>query len=176
VHNGKRRYQCIKAPGVGGCNGVAIYADPAEDEIRDQVLTALESPAFLDRLLRASSGTTRPEEKKVSEQIRAIDERREELAAEWATGELTRKEWAAARRLLDDQLTALTRTLATGTHTAALAQFAAMEGDCWARWDQLTTGARRALVQAAADPITIAPAVRGNRYFNPDRIHITWKA
>jgi site-specific DNA recombinase len=153
-----------------------VYAEPAETEIRDQVLTALESPAFLGRLMRASTGHASTDDKTISDQIRAIDERREELAAEWATGGLTRKEWTAARHALYDQLAKLTRSLSQHTHSTALAQFATMEGDCWARWEQLTHGARRALVEATADPITIAPAHRGKRYFDPDRIRITWKA
>jgi len=122
------------------------------------------------------SGAASASEKTVSEQMRGIEERRDELAAEWATGELTRKEWATARRALDDQLATITRALSRDTHTTALAQFAAMEGDAWARWEQLTTGARRALVEATADPITIGPAHRGKRYFDPNRIQITWKA
>lgn len=176
AHNGTRRYQCVKAPGVNGCNGVAVYAEPTETEIRDKILTALGSPAFLDRLLRASTGTTSPDAQEVSAKIRAIDERREELAAAWATGEVTRKEWAAARKALDDQLTTLTRSLSRDTHTVALAEFAAMEGDCWHRWEQLTNGARRALAEATTASIIIAPAHRGKRYFDPGRIKITWKA
>ena len=178
VHDGGvRRYMCIKAPGVPGCGRLAINAEPAETEIRDQVLTALESPAFLDRLLRAASGTASLDEKAISGKIRAIDERREELAADWAAGELTRKEWATARRALDDQLSKLTRSLSRDTRTAALAQFAAMQGDCWDRWEHLTIGARRALVEATASPITIYPAtVRGQHAFDPDRIKINWRA
>jgi site-specific DNA recombinase len=90
-HDGTRRYNCVKAPGVGGCNRLHIYAEPAETEIRDQVLTALESPQFFDKLLRAATGTTSPDEKQVSERIRTLEERRDELAAEWATGDLTKK-------------------------------------------------------------------------------------
>jgi hypothetical protein len=59
---------------------------PAETEVRDQVLTALESRAFVARLMRASADATPSEEKTVSDQNRAIDERRDELAAEWARG------------------------------------------------------------------------------------------
>jgi hypothetical protein len=115
-------------PRLAGCGRLAVYAEPAETEIRDQVLTALESPAFLGRLMRASTGHASTDDKTISDQIRAIDERREELAAEWATGGLTRKEWTAARHALYDQLAKLTRSLSQHTHSTALAQFAAMEG------------------------------------------------
>ncbi|HEX4062057.1 MAG TPA: recombinase family protein [Streptosporangiaceae bacterium] len=174
---GKRRYNCVKAPGVPGCNRLSIGAEPAEAEIRDQVLAALESQAFMDRLLSASTGTTSPDEKAISEEIRAIGERRNELARDWAKREITRQEWAAARSELDEQLTTLTQALARDTHTLALAQFAAMDGDCWTRWETLTNGARRALVEATTDQIIIHPVkVRGRAAFDPGRIDIAWKA
>jgi hypothetical protein len=132
---------------------------------------------FFDKLLRAAAGTTSPDEKAISEKIRGLEERREELAAEWATGDLTKKEWHTARRKISDELDRLTRSLSRNTHTLALAQFAAMEGDVWDRWESLTNGARRALVEAAADPITVYPAkVRGRAKFDPDRIKPKWRA
>ena len=83
---------------------------------------------------------------------------------------------ASARRQLDDQLAKLTRSLSRDARTLALAQFAAMEGDMWDRWEQLTSGARRALVEATADAITIHPVkVRGRHAFDPDRISIQWR-
>jgi DNA invertase Pin-like site-specific DNA recombinase len=178
VHdNGVRRYVCVKAPGVPGCGRLTVYAVPVEEEIRDQVLTALESPKFLGKLLRAATGTTSTDEKKVSERIRALEERRDELAAERALGDLTKKEWQTARRTISDELDKLTRSLSHNTRSLALAQFAAMEGDVWDRWEQLTNGARRALVEATADPITIYPVkVRGRAKFDPDRIKPTWRA
>jgi len=37
IHStGRRRYACVKAPGLPGCGWVTIDAEPAEDEIRDQ--------------------------------------------------------------------------------------------------------------------------------------------
>jgi DNA invertase Pin-like site-specific DNA recombinase len=174
-HDGTRRYTCVKAPGVSGCNRLHIYAEPVEAEIRDQVLTALESKVFLNKLLRAATGTTSTDEKKVSEKIRTLEERRDDLAAEWALGDLTKKEWHTARRTISDELDKLTRSLSRDGHGLALAQFAAMEGDCWDRWDQLTNGTRRALVEATADPITITPAQHRGK-FDPDRIKITWRA
>jgi hypothetical protein len=77
----------------------------------------------------------------VSEKIRVLEERREELARDWATGEVTKKEWSTARRAISDELERLTRALSRDAHSMALAQFAAMEGDCWDRWEHLTNGA-----------------------------------
>jgi hypothetical protein len=53
-------------------------------------------------------------------------------------------------------------------HGRALAEFAAMEGHRWERWDQLTPSAQRALVTAIVDHITVHPA--WSRHWNPDHI------
>jgi hypothetical protein len=106
--------------------------------------------------------------------LRAVEERRDELAADWAAGDISRKEWSTARRVLDDQVTKLTRQLSRSEHGRALAEFTAMDGDLRERWEHLGTGARRALAAAVADHITVSPA--RTRHWNPDRVKITWRA
>ena len=103
VHNGKPRYACIKDPGRPNCGKVAVYAHRADDEARDKILTALDgSPARLAALIRhhrADAATGDSED--VGAKLRQIDQRRDELAAGWAEGEISRKEWATAKRVLD---------------------------------------------------------------------------
>jgi site-specific DNA recombinase len=104
----------------------------------------------------------------VGERLREIDTQRGQLAAMWAAKEIDRKEWLAARAQLRDEADALTASLARSQHGRALAEFAAMEGHLWQRWEHLTPGAQRALVAAIVDHIDVNPA-RG-RHWNPDRI------
>jgi len=172
-HHGRRRYVCAKSPGNGKCGTIMIMADLAETEVRDQVLTALDVPEFLARLM--TSVTTGTDAEHITSQLRAIDERRDELAGMWAAGELSRKEWLAARAKLAAEADNLTATLASSEHGRALAEFAAMEGDLWHRWDELTVGARRALVTAVTDHIDVHPAGHTGRRFDPDRIHPIWR-
>jgi hypothetical protein len=62
-----------------------------------------------------------PDAAAVTAKLRAVDERRDELAAAWAAGEISRKEWSTARRSLDDQTAKLTRQLSRKEHGRALA-------------------------------------------------------
>jgi site-specific DNA recombinase len=172
VHNGKPRYQCIKEPGRPNCGKVAVYAHRADDEARDKILTALDgSPALLPALIRhhqADAATGDSED--AGAKLRQIDQRRDELAAAWAEGEISRKEWATAKRVLDASAEQHTRRLARSVHAQALAEFAAMEGDMWQRWahPNMTDSARRAIIQACVTTVTVHPA-DGKRW-NPDRI------
>jgi acyl-CoA dehydrogenase len=152
---GRHRYVCVKDPGKDGCGKVTITAAPADEEVRNQVLAALDSPGFVVALLAAAGGTPAAADD-ISAQLRAIDARREDLAQMWAAGEISRKEWLAAR----DQLTAdaLTAELSRTQHGRALAQFAAAAGTPWERWATMTTGARRALV-TSGDPHSQPPVM-----------------
>jgi site-specific DNA recombinase len=168
-HTAGRRYICPRQPGNNACGTITIMADATETEVRDRVLTALDNPAFLARLLTAETGDDHGDSSEdVSARLREIDTQRNELAAMWAAKEIDRKEWLAARAQLRDEADALTATLARSQHGRALAEFAAMEGHLWERWDQLTPGAQRALITAIVDHITVHPA--RTRRWDPDRI------
>ncbi|MQA85896.1 MAG: recombinase family protein [Streptosporangiales bacterium] len=175
-HHGKPRYQCISGPGLPGCGKVAIYAEPAEDEVRDRVLIALSSPKFFDTLMRAA---TRDQDQGgdtegVSERLHALEEQRAVLAGEWARRTITHAEWMAARQALDEETEELTRQLARSEHARALAEWATMEGDdLWQRWAQMSDGAKRGLVAACVARIDVLP--NPSRKWNPDRIKITWR-
>jgi hypothetical protein len=92
-------------------------------------------------------------------------------------GEISRKEWATAKRVLDQQAAQLTSRLSSSAQALALAQFAALDGDMWQRWEhpQMTTSARRALIQACVTGIKVNPASPGRRW-DPDRIQPDWIA
>jgi DNA invertase Pin-like site-specific DNA recombinase len=169
-HTAGRRYICPRQPGNIACGTIAVMADAAEVEVRDRVLTALDNPDFLARLLAAETGDSNEggDSTDVSARLREIDSQRNDLAAMWAAKEIDRKEWLAARAELRDEADALTATLARSQHGRALAEFAAMEGHLWQRWEQLPPGAQRALITAIVDHIDVHPA--RSRHWNPDRI------
>jgi hypothetical protein len=170
------RYVCVREPGKPGCGTIFITAHLADDEVRDRILTALDSPQFLAALITAAGGTN-PDAgaDDTAARLRAIETRRDELAATWAAGDISRKEWLTARDHLNHAADQLTSRIARTTHGRALAQFATMTGTVWDRWDTLTTSARRALIQSVTATIPVHPATRGR--WNPDRIgHPIWRA
>jgi hypothetical protein len=68
----------------------ADLADLAETEVRDKVLTALDEPGFVTRLLTAGTSPGHAEE--ITGRLREIEAQRDELAEMWRLKELTRKE------------------------------------------------------------------------------------
>jgi site-specific DNA recombinase len=172
-HNGPR-YICVKDPGKAGCGKMTVTAALAEEEAADQILTALDSPEFLNALITAATGGG-TDTAAISGQLRTIDARRDDLAAMWAAGDISRKEWLTARDELTANADMLTGELSRTQHGRALAQFAAMTGTVWERWDTMITGARRALIQATTASIPVHPAT--SHRWSPDRIGTPiWRA
>jgi site-specific DNA recombinase len=176
AHGGLPRYQCIKDPGRPGCGKIAVFAHLAEPEARDKILTALsESPGLLGALVvKQHDLSAGPDGDDPGARLRGIDERRDELAAAWAAGEISRKEWATAKRVLDDQAAQLSLRIKRSAQALALAEFAALDGDMWHRWQhpQMTASARRALILACVHAIDVRPA--SHRRWDPDRIQPDW--
>ncbi|HEV2370833.1 MAG TPA: hypothetical protein VGS19_01575 [Streptosporangiaceae bacterium] len=153
-----------------------MFADYAEKEVIDRVLTALDDPATLARLL-AGTTTAGTRSNDVSGRLREIETQREELAALWAAKEIDRKEWLTARSQLRDEADTLTAQLGRSQHARALVEFAAMEGGLWDRWGHLIPGGQRALITAVIDHIDVRPVSPTGRRFDLNRItDPTWRA
>jgi site-specific DNA recombinase len=167
-HSAGLRYVCVQGPGKPGCGKVAVMAAPAEQIARDKILTALDSPDFVTALITATSASGDNDAAGISAQLRDLDGQREELAKDMAARRITRKEWLAARDELTSQIDSLTASLSRSEHSRALVSFASMTGTVWDRWEQMTDGARRALVKAATAAIPVSPAT--SRRWNPARI------
>jgi site-specific DNA recombinase len=175
---GRPRYICSKyLRQRPGCGRIAVFADLAETEARDRILTVLEhSPGMVERLLaKHQDQATGPDGEDPATVLRQIDEQRDELAAAWAAGEISRKEWATAKRVLDDRTAKISGRINRTAQARALAQFTALDGDMWQRWEHpsMTSSGHRALIQACVTRITVQPASNGSRW-DPDRIQPDW--
>ncbi len=97
---GTPRYVCPNTPGGHTCGKTATVADKTDKHIRDLILTALDSPAMAQRLHQQQ-----PDISSLDEEARENEARMEELAAAWAAGEISRKEWMTARTVLEQKVT-----------------------------------------------------------------------
>ena len=160
--DGTRRYVCLPKA-LGGCNGVAILAEPTEAEVLARVLAALDSPAMREALSDAAtvSSPTDP----LGERAEA-ETRMAELAGAYAAGEITRGEWQAARAVL------AARLAASGPVVRSKVRVPADVGEAWPRLD---LEERRRILAIVVESITIGAAVHGRNTFDPERITIAWR-
>jgi DNA invertase Pin-like site-specific DNA recombinase len=102
----------------------------------------------------------------------AIRANLDEMAADRALGLVTREQMIAATNRERVRLAELEEQLAASVSTSALAPFAAAESASKV-WDGLDRERRRAVIGALCE-VTLRPAGRGARTFNPETVVIAW--
>jgi site-specific DNA recombinase len=104
----------------------------------------------------------------------ALEFMAEEFGAEIGTpGGITPAEYRAMRQPKLERLEAIEKQMANAVRAPTIAQLAAAV-DVDAAWAGLSLDMRRAVVDALMT-VTVQPARRGSRGFNPTLIDITWK-
>lgn len=168
--SGVPRYVCPNLPGGSGCGGIATVADKADILVRDLVLLALADGEITERL-RQQDDVDPDLQSAVDRDVQRL----EELAEEWAAGDLTRGEWKAARDVLNARLDANRRELARVSAAAPVAGMAGSYDDLLRRWDNLNQSQRRALVSAVLERVDVASA-NPRKKWDPERFQPVWRA
>ena len=154
--DGARRYVCATGPQYHGCGRTYVLAEPLEQLVTGAVLHRLDTP----ELARAIRGER--ERAPRTNTPRALDEltaRLDELAAAYADGAITMREWLAARDPLQRQLDAARRRVARDSRAMVLAEHAGRGGALRERWGDLSLERRRAIIAAVLSASSPAPAV-----------------
>ena len=112
--DGTRRYACAKGVGFAGCGKTYINADAGRAIHHRSVLHRLES-RDLQRARSAPAAARRTRER-CWQEAETAQAQLEELPAPTASGEITMSEWKAARKPIDQRLTAARKQLAKVTH------------------------------------------------------------
>lgn len=164
--SGIPRYVCPNMPGGTSCGGTATNAARTDEWVRDVVLVALSTPALSDHL--EDDGNTDAVD------LAAVEAQLDELAREWARGELSRSEWKAARTVLDRRVEELRGRLLLDRRTALIGDVD-LTGDLLGMWANLSTAQRRELVASVIERVAVRTADPRRRW-DPDRFAVTWRA
>jgi DNA invertase Pin-like site-specific DNA recombinase len=170
---GKRvaRYACVSRPGRASCGNLAVVAAPVDDLVRDMVIHALAGPA-LAKVRKARRSDDRAQAEAVRD-LADAEERLEVLAELFASGELSRREFAAGRDKAKERIAAATKVLDThyGVRTDLPTDTAALRE----KWDAETIEWRRALIGTVVESVTVKPVTMSTNVFDVDRVEIVWK-
>jgi DNA invertase Pin-like site-specific DNA recombinase len=171
--NGRRCYVCATGPGFKGCGKIRQLAEPLESFVRDAVLHALAGPG-LARALEAASGEDE-RERSLFEALRGHEARREELAAMYAAGEVSRATFIQTDRQVSAHVEDARRELASSARTRTLARLPAGADDLKRVWEKEELDWRRALLSAVLERVEVGSAVKGRNFFDPGRVRIIWR-
>ncbi len=161
----KGRYLCPPKP--EGCNARSILADKLDGTVVDALCDALDGPELV-----ASRDAADPPDTSVAE-VDAAEAKLRELAQQWASDELSKDEWMAARSAVENRLRSARRAVSSRRHLTLVAEHTGHGAQLRADWDGLPFVEQRAFVDALIDRIVILPG-RGGR-FDAGRVDITWR-
>jgi hypothetical protein len=169
----RRRYVCQSGPDHGGCGGTMIVAPGVEELITDAVLYRLDTP----ELAAALTGRAAEDEHAaaLSEQVASDRAQLDELAALYASKEISAREWMAARRPIEDRIEVTARSLARLTRSDALSGLVGNGSELRSRWAELNLTRQAAIVAAVLDHAVIGPGTPYARGFDPNRVTPVWR-
>ncbi|MFF0746570.1 recombinase family protein [Streptomyces sp. NPDC004111] len=161
--NSGPRYWC--ATPRGGCGKVAIKAEPAEEEVGNQVVDLLSRPKVLQRLQRVATTDVSDEARA---ELAADEEQLKELARMWARREISFSEYTEARGIIEKRVKE-SRALVVSVAPRILRGLLA--GDVRAGWERLAPTEKREVLLTIVPGYEVMPhdRSRGNR-FQPDRL------
>ena len=161
------RYACIKRPGAPGCGATTIVAAPLDALVTEAVLHRLGTKAMARALTR------KPQRPSVDTDLVRIERDLEDLAGDFGAGRVTRREWLAARKPLEERLARARHTVDANNGTVALAAFRG--ANVRTAWAQLSIERQRAVLDALVDRVTVGPAATPGR-FDTERIDVVWRS
>lgn len=165
----RRCYVCARGPGFRGCGKIRSLADPLEKLVVDEMFDALDSGligahAPGDDALDAALG-----------RVAELEQRIAELAGDYYGDRTITKEQFVAGSARANALLAEAKAEAARVNRGHSSAAFTADEDLRDRWGGLSFDVRRALVVEHVEKITVASAVKGRNFFDPDRVQIRWR-
>jgi DNA invertase Pin-like site-specific DNA recombinase len=160
---GRRTYRCTKEGHPQACGSLSVSALPLEEYVAEHVLDLLEGA----KIPRGG----KPDGARLADGIAQDERKLETLAGDFAADRITRKEWLAARDIVEDRLRE-NRSKLAGTAPDPLDGIA----DVRAAWETLDLDRRRAIVAAVIDRVVVQPTEQRGPRFDYDRVTFEYRA
>jgi site-specific DNA recombinase len=159
--NRVRRYVCLNGSDHGGCGRLTVVAQPVEDLLTDAVLTRLDSPQLADVL--AGKASVDHDVAALSARLDADTTRLDELAALYADGTISAREWITARDPITARIGQTRRDIAAATDTTGIHELAGTGHLLRDKWDGLDIDRQQAIIKSVLDHAVITPGTPGAR-------------
>jgi site-specific DNA recombinase len=143
-------------------------SEPVDNYVTAVIIERLSRPDLADLV-----APKRPDLAPLHREAASIRTNLDTLAADMVAGLVSRSQMLAATERGNARLAEITAQLAAAAESSALAPFTAA-GNSRAVWDGLDGSRRRAVIDALCT-VTVHPAGRGARIFDPATVGIEWR-
>jgi DNA invertase Pin-like site-specific DNA recombinase len=170
---GQRRYACAKGPGFSGCGKTYINADPVEQFVTEAALHRLDSP----ELKRSQERQQReaPDAQRWLQEMEAAQAQLVELATAYGQREISMDELRAARKPIEQRLTAARKQLAKVSRTNAVDRYIGNSDTLRVEWEALDLSQQHTLIATVVDKVVVGPARPGYNRFDESRLTPVWR-
>ena len=165
---GLRRYACAKGAGFSGCGHTYINADEVEQFVTEAALHRIDSRDLQRAMERRQQQA--PEAERWLREAEAAQQQLDELADAYGQREITMSEWKAARKPIEQRLTAARKQLAKVTHGGLLESYLGHSDRLRDDWDGLDLSQQHAIVAGVIDSVRVGPARPGYNRFDESRL------
>ncbi|MDR6613601.1 recombinase family protein [Leifsonia sp. 1010] len=167
-----RRYTCRRSPGDNACGRLSINAIHVEEWAAAAVVLHLDARGMTSMLASRASADYR-HSPYLAEVLRA-QQILTELAEMLGAGELSRTEYAAARKVAEARHMGAVRELDRATGTNAMHGLDPKREALTRSWERLDLQRQRSIVRTLLDFAIVYPRPRGQRKLDPTRIEARW--
>lgn len=171
--DGKRRYACAKGPGFSGCGKTYINADEVEWFVTEAALHRLDSKEL--KHSQQQRQREAPDAQRWLSEMEAAQAQLDELAAAYGQRQFSLQEWLAARKPIEQRLTAARKQLAKVSRTNVLDGYLGNSDKLRAEWGSLDLSQQHAIVAAVVDSVVVGPARPGYNRFDESRLTPVWR-
>lgn len=172
--DGARCYVCASGQRDArftGCGKRRVLAEPIELFVAEALFARLDSPALRDALTAAAAPADDTAQRRADNTLLRLDE----LAAAYADGKITMREWLTAREPLEGALERARRDLAAATGAGAAGVYAGRSGVLRDAWDGFDADRQQTVAASVVDRVNVGPGRRGYNRFDPGRFEIVWR-
>lgn len=146
---------------------------PVEDLLVDAVLARLDSPGL--RTALAGKAKESPDTAKLTAQITVDTTRLDELAGLYAEGQVTAREWMAARNPMEERIQRAYKDIAAVSTDGALYELVGTGESLRGQWEELSIDRQHAIVKTVLDHAVIGPGAVGARSLDINRVQPQWR-
>lgn len=169
----RRQYRCAKMPGRVNCGRIVIQAPALEDLVTEIVLQAIDGPQLAEIISGRATNTTSPRLAALTT-IGECEALLENLAVMYAAGELSKREWEAARARANVRIVEA-RSVVDNTDLVPVIPLVGHDGEARREWPMMPISRRSAIVSALITEVTIQPGTPGRKPFDPTRVNLAWR-
>ena len=138
----------------------------------EAVITRLNSPEMERSLTEPKPN---PKALALNAELSGLDDRYIELAEMVEQGEMSRVEYQAAKKIVDERKADLERVLAKERGVVALSGGLGSPQLIMQKWNSLNLDRQRAILKAMLESVQVDKVIQRGMPFNPQRLRPIWK-